>query len=346
VFIPLQHSLIGVPCSVFSSRTNHSDPEPNWYIYHSDHLGSSAFLTDASGDPTQHLQYMPFGETFVEQRSVTSYYTPYTFSAKERDTETGYSYFGARYYDADISVWLSVDPLSDKYPSMSAYMYCAGNPVMLVDPDGREVKYNSLIDRVFVALAFVFDSRFRENYKILKRSEETYMYRHNNQGNSSLTTDGVVIYINFSITESLKNSGYSRLNSLKHEAQHAIQFEYGKIAFLKIWMKSENTYKWTPQLYDIFDEIEAQDVGARSLIALRSNTIRDQWNKMPIEKKIENLKRVDAYKDLPVRHMNNLSRERTKNETVYARPYIGYAISEMIQSKRIKQLLNPNRNSP
>jgi RHS repeat-associated protein len=117
--------------------THHSDPEPNWYIYHSDHLGSSAFLTDASGDPTQHLQYMPFGETFVEQRSVTSYYTPYTFSAKERDLETGYSYFGARYYDADISVWLSVDPMADKYPSMSAYMYCAGNPVMLVDPDGR-----------------------------------------------------------------------------------------------------------------------------------------------------------------------------------------------------------------
>jgi hypothetical protein len=49
------------------------------------------------------------------------------------------NYFGARYYDADISVWLSVDPLSDKYPSMSAYMYCAGNPVMLVDPDGRKI---------------------------------------------------------------------------------------------------------------------------------------------------------------------------------------------------------------
>jgi RHS repeat-associated protein len=113
--------------------------EPNWYIYHSDHLGSSSFLTDASGDPTQHLQYMPFGETFVEQRSTTSYYTPYTFSAKERDLETGYSYFGVRYYSSDISVWLSVDPFADKYPSMSAYMYCAGNPVMLVDPDGREI---------------------------------------------------------------------------------------------------------------------------------------------------------------------------------------------------------------
>jgi RHS repeat-associated protein len=144
VFIPLQRSLIGVPCSVFSSHIHHTDPEPNWYIYHSDHLGSSAFLTDASGDPTQHLQYMPFGETFVEQRSITSYYTPYTFSAKERDTETGYSYFGARYYDADISVWLSVDPMADKYPSMSAYIYCAGNPVKLIDPDGREIVITDL----------------------------------------------------------------------------------------------------------------------------------------------------------------------------------------------------------
>jgi RHS repeat-associated protein len=137
VFNPLQRSLIGVPCSVFS-HIHHSNPEPNWYIYHSDHLGSSAFLTDASGDPTQHLQYMPFGETFVEQRSITSYYTPYTFSAKERDLETGFSYFGARYYDADISIWLSVDPMSDKYPSMSAYMYVGGHPTIITDPDGRD----------------------------------------------------------------------------------------------------------------------------------------------------------------------------------------------------------------
>jgi RHS repeat-associated protein len=112
--------------------------EPNRYIYHSDHLGSSSFLTDASGDPTQHLQYMPFGETFVEQRSTTAYYTPYTFSAKERDPETGYSYFGARYYSSDISVWLSVDPMAHKYPSMSAYMYVGGHVINIIDPDGRD----------------------------------------------------------------------------------------------------------------------------------------------------------------------------------------------------------------
>ena len=60
----------------------------------------------------------------------------YTFSAKERDAETGLSYFGARYYSSDLSIWLSVDPMSDKYPSLSPYSYCANNPVKLVDPNG------------------------------------------------------------------------------------------------------------------------------------------------------------------------------------------------------------------
>jgi len=45
---------------------------------------------------------------------------------------------GARLYHSTASVWLSVDPLSDKYPSVSPYVYCANNPVRLVDPDGRD----------------------------------------------------------------------------------------------------------------------------------------------------------------------------------------------------------------
>ncbi|MBR5832646.1 MAG: hypothetical protein IKY79_08555, partial [Bacteroidales bacterium] len=48
-----------------------------------------------------------------------------SFTGKERDSETGFSYFGARYYDSDlITGWLSVDPLADKYPSHSPYQYC------------------------------------------------------------------------------------------------------------------------------------------------------------------------------------------------------------------------------
>ncbi len=122
----------------FLEENLHQDEiEKNQFFYHTDHLGSSSWITDANGIANQHYQYLPFGEDYVTQ-TPTGAAVRYTFSAKEKDTETGYSYFGARYYDSDLSVWLSVDPLADKYPSMTSYMYTAGNPVMLVDPDGRE----------------------------------------------------------------------------------------------------------------------------------------------------------------------------------------------------------------
>ena len=73
----------------------------------------------------------------------------FSSAGKEKDLETGLSYFGARYYDADLTTgWLSVDPMSDKYPSMSPYVYCADNPVKLVDPNGEEVinPYKKLIE--------------------------------------------------------------------------------------------------------------------------------------------------------------------------------------------------------
>ncbi len=63
----------------------------------------------------------------------------FTFSAKEKDQETGFSYFGSRYYNSDLSIWLSVDPQASKYPSLSPYVYCANNPIKLVDPSGETI---------------------------------------------------------------------------------------------------------------------------------------------------------------------------------------------------------------
>ena len=110
------------------------------YWQHPDHLGSASWVTDTNGHGYQHLQYRVWGEPFIDQRTTANgYETRYTFSGKERDGETGYSYFGARYYNATLSIWLSVDPMSDKYPSMSPYTYCANNPVKLVDPNGETI---------------------------------------------------------------------------------------------------------------------------------------------------------------------------------------------------------------
>ncbi len=70
----------------------------------------------------------------------SEYVASSAFTGKERDEETGYGYFGARYMDHELmTMWLSVDPMADKYPNLSPYAYCAWNPVKLVDPDGREI---------------------------------------------------------------------------------------------------------------------------------------------------------------------------------------------------------------
>ena len=96
----------------------------------------------------------------------------HTFSAKERDSETGLSYFGARYYSSDLSIWLSVDPMSDKYPSLSPYVYCADNPVKLVDPNGEEI----VLETIYKKDANGKDTKEIEKYniritgKILNRS--------------------------------------------------------------------------------------------------------------------------------------------------------------------------------
>ena len=82
------------------------------------------------------------GVTFINNnnKSCSIDFPCCSFNGKEKDEETGYGYFGARYMDHELmTMWLSVDPMADKYPSISPYAYCAWNPVKLVDPDGRDV---------------------------------------------------------------------------------------------------------------------------------------------------------------------------------------------------------------
>jgi RHS repeat-associated protein len=75
----------------------------------------------------------------IEQHSYSGDYTNrYKFNGKELDEETGFYYYGARYYDPRISIWLSTDPKAEKYPSYSPYNYCLNNPILFIDPDGQD----------------------------------------------------------------------------------------------------------------------------------------------------------------------------------------------------------------
>ncbi|MBV6419587.1 MAG: hypothetical protein DAHOPDDO_00810 [Ignavibacteriaceae bacterium] len=103
------------------------------YYYIKDHLGSIRVTTNETGTVVSAQDYFAYGELLREFNSMERY----KYTEKERDKETEYDYFGARYYDSELGRWLSVDPFSIKYPSWSSYNYSVCNPTNLVDKLGK-----------------------------------------------------------------------------------------------------------------------------------------------------------------------------------------------------------------
>ena len=106
------------------------------FFYHPDHLGSSSFITNLEGEVVQHIEYVPFGEVFIEERNSV-WNTPYLFNAKEFDEETGMYYYGARYYEPRLSIWMSTDPMQEDFANASTYHYTLNNPIRYIEYDGN-----------------------------------------------------------------------------------------------------------------------------------------------------------------------------------------------------------------
>ena len=105
------------------------------FFYHSDHLGSTSYITDDHANITQYDAYLPYGELLVDEHS-SSEDMPYKFNGKQFDEETGLYYYGARYLNPMTSLWYGVDPLAEKFLSVSVYCYTMCNPINLIDEDG------------------------------------------------------------------------------------------------------------------------------------------------------------------------------------------------------------------
>jgi len=130
--------------------------ELNTYYYHGDHLGSAQVVSDYRGDPYERMEYTPYGELWVEEKSDAFDRIPFRFTAKEWDEETSLYYYGARYLDPRSSRWASPDPALASYLpapggdpaglpgeggvfndlNLALYGYAGNNPVRYTDPSG------------------------------------------------------------------------------------------------------------------------------------------------------------------------------------------------------------------
>ena len=98
--------------------------------YHHDQIGSTRLITDQTGTNIGSATYDPYGK-LVGVLGVT---TPLGFAGQYTDTETGYQYLRARYYDPNTGQFLTRDPLVTS--TRSPYGYVAGNPLTSIDPTG------------------------------------------------------------------------------------------------------------------------------------------------------------------------------------------------------------------
>ena len=109
-----------------------------YYFYLKDHLGNNRVVAKQDGTVVQTNDYYPFGANFAE--SISTDVQSYKYNGKELDTKGGlklYDY-GARHYDPVLGRFMTVDPMAEKYYSVSPYAYCGNNPIMLVDVNGKE----------------------------------------------------------------------------------------------------------------------------------------------------------------------------------------------------------------
>ena len=102
----------------------------------------------------------------------------------------------ARHYDSGLSLWLSVDPMADKYPGVSPYVYCGDNPVALKDPDGRTI-YDIYGERKRIADGHdnvtVDNVTFNQFDKLQKAFNRHHLHRYERLRNRYKTHNGYTV---------------------------------------------------------------------------------------------------------------------------------------------------------
>ena len=109
---------------------------------YSNHLGSATLETNSDGAVISYEEYHPYGSTAYRssKSDVDLSLKRYRFTGKERDSETGLDYFGARYCASWLGRWTSSDP-AGFVDGFNTFAFTLNNPISLKDPNGKQVTY-------------------------------------------------------------------------------------------------------------------------------------------------------------------------------------------------------------
>jgi RHS repeat-associated protein len=174
----------------------------NYYI--KDHLGSVRLTMQETVSGTgfeivSATDYAPYGEYM--QNSARPKESRYKFTEKERDAESSYDYFGARYYNNKLGVWLSADPLAEKYPGWNPFTYARNNPLALIDQTGMDDDWfqNKSGDHKWINSS---DKAVQDNGEEWVNTGTTYTHK---QGNETYTyNQNQLVSINIDVSSQVK----------------------------------------------------------------------------------------------------------------------------------------------
>ena len=239
----------------------------SWNYYVTDHLGSTRMVVDSNDNIRETINYYPFGsEMRMENPALLTGGTshPFRFTGKEFDKMHGlntYDY-GARHYNPVTARWDRVDPLCEKYYSMSPYNYCGGNPINAIDPNGCDwisakygdelfVYYDSRIKNKDDIVKVYYDDEYRDYYDIQYVGETGSVYGYMGEEKITLYT----LNSNGSYNDSFGNEITSEISieGLLHIGNSKMlssNYKFGD-NYYGIYLGSENPYSDDNDFYAI-----------------------------------------------------------------------------------------------
>ena len=208
-----------------------------------DHLGSVRTVVDGStGDVLETSDYLPFGKRWEltggqAAQTITDPTNRWRFSGKETQSfynpAIPYNDFGARLHDPRTGRWLGVDPLVEKYYSLSAFGYCAGNPIRLVDSDGRKIYFaegstDSFKKKFHDTVRYMNSKGTAGNLAKLESSEIVYYIKETSSIKDvmfSIKNNNTIYWDPNHLAKTDSEMWLSPATMLDHEAEHAVVYD-------------------------------------------------------------------------------------------------------------------------